>query len=183
MGQLDALIPRTRIAYFSMEIALRPEMHTYSGGLGVLAGDTARSCADLEMPVVFVTLPSRAGSLRQEIDFEGRQMDAPDPWELDGLVEPLGATIAVRIEGREVWVRPWAWIEGRTGCAMGDGQFGSHQQDALDLCDKLENVILPLYHGYRTGWILMMKEAISKIAYHFNSQRMMRRDASEAYIR
>jgi glucan phosphorylase len=45
MGQLDALIPRTHIAYFSMEIALAPEMHTYSGGLGVLAGDTARSRA------------------------------------------------------------------------------------------------------------------------------------------
>jgi glycogen phosphorylase len=75
------------------------------------------------------------------------------------------------------------WIEGRTGWAIGDGEFGSHQQDALDLCDKLENVILPLYHGDRTGWILMMKEAISKIAYDFNNQRMMRRDASEAYIR
>jgi glucan phosphorylase len=83
MAQLDALIPRTRIAYFSMEIALHPEMHTYSGGLGVLAGDTARSCADLEMPVVFVTLLSRAGYLRQEIDSEGRQIDAPDPWQLD----------------------------------------------------------------------------------------------------
>jgi starch phosphorylase len=55
------------VAYFSMEMALRPEMHTYSGGLGVLAGDTARSCADLELPVVFVTLASREGYLRQEI--------------------------------------------------------------------------------------------------------------------
>ena len=45
MGQLDPPIPRTHIAYFSMEIALAPEMHTYSGGLGVLAGDTARSRA------------------------------------------------------------------------------------------------------------------------------------------
>jgi glycogen phosphorylase len=116
MGQLDALIPRTHIAYFSMEIALAPEMHTYSGGLGVLAGDTARSCADLEMPVVFVTVLSRAGYLRQEIDAAGRQIDGPDPWELDGWVEPLGAKIAVRIEGREVWVRPWLHLlKGGTG--------------------------------------------------------------------
>ena len=61
---------RTRIAYFSMEIAMRPEMHTYAGGLGVLAGDTARSCADLELQVVFVTLVSRAGYFRQRIDPE-----------------------------------------------------------------------------------------------------------------
>jgi len=86
-----------------MEIALRPEMHTYSGGLGVLAGDTARSCADLEMPVVFVTLLSRAGYLRQEIDADGRQIDGPDPWQPEKWAEQLGAKIAVRIEGREVW--------------------------------------------------------------------------------
>jgi glycogen phosphorylase len=116
MGQLDALIPRTHIAYFSMEIALEPEMHTYAGGLGVLAGDTARSCADLEMPVVFVTLLSRAGYLRQGIDAQGRQIDGPDPWQPEQRVEPLGAKIAVRIEGREVWVRPWLHLlRGGTG--------------------------------------------------------------------
>jgi starch phosphorylase len=79
------------------------------------------------------------------------------------------------------WVE--AWIEGRTGWSIGDGQFAGHEQDALDLYDKLENVILPLYQGDRAGWIWMMKEAISKIAYYFNSQRMMRRYASEAYLR
>ena len=61
MTSLDPFLPRTHIAYFSMELAVRPEMHTYAGGLGILAGDTARSCADLEIPVVFVTLLSRAG--------------------------------------------------------------------------------------------------------------------------
>jgi starch phosphorylase len=116
MGQLDPLIPRTHIAYFSMEIALRPEMHTYSGGLGVLAGDTARSCADLEMPVVFVTLLSRDGYLRQEIDGAGRQIDGPDPWQPEQWAEPLGAKVAVRIERREVWVRPWVHLlRGGTG--------------------------------------------------------------------
>jgi starch phosphorylase len=116
MGRLDPLIPRTHIAYFSMDIALAPEMHTYSGGLGVLAGDTARSCADLEMPVVFVTLISRAGYLRQEIDAAGRHIDAPDPWQPEQWAEPLGAKIAVRIERREVWVRPWLYLlSGGTG--------------------------------------------------------------------
>ncbi len=81
MEQLDPFLHCTHIAYFSMEIALRPEIHTYSGGLGMLAGDTARSAADLEMPVVFVTLASRAGYLRQEIGPDGRQIDHPDPWD------------------------------------------------------------------------------------------------------
>src|SRR3954453_22314463 len=65
---IDVFTQRSRIAYFSMEIALCAEIHTYSGGLGILAGDTVRSCADLELPVVFVTLVSRAGYLRQSID-------------------------------------------------------------------------------------------------------------------
>jgi hypothetical protein len=59
MHRITQFISRTHIAYFSMEIALRSEMHTYAGGLGVLAGDTVRSCADLNLPLVFVTLISR----------------------------------------------------------------------------------------------------------------------------
>ena len=110
MSPLDPFLARRRIAYFSMEIALRPEMHTYSGGLGVLAGDTARSCADLELPMVFLTLASREGYLRQEIDGDGRQIDHADPWHLADWATPLDAMVAVRIEGRAVWVRPWLHV-------------------------------------------------------------------------
>jgi starch phosphorylase len=106
---IDMFTQRSRIAYFSMEIALRPEIHTYAGGLGILAGDTMRSCADLELPVVFVTLISRAGYLRQSIDAEGRQIEQPDPWEPERWATPLGAKIAVTMEGRDVWVRPWLY--------------------------------------------------------------------------
>lgn len=110
MSTIEPFLPRTRIAYFSMEMALRPEMHTYSGGLGVLAGDTARSCADLDLPVVFVTLASREGYLRQEIDAEGRQIDHADPWEPMDWATPLGAMVALAIEGRQVWIQPWLHI-------------------------------------------------------------------------
>lgn len=110
ISSVDPFLPRTRIAYFSMEIAIRPEMHTYSGGLGVLAGDTARSCADLDLPVVFVTLASREGYLRQEIDSDGYQVDLPDPWDLAEWAMPLDAAVAVRIEGRPVWIRPWLHV-------------------------------------------------------------------------
>lgn len=99
----------TRIAYFSMEIAVRPEMHTYSGGLGGLAGDTARAGADLELPMVFVTLLCRQGYLRQEIDASGQQIDHPDPWSPEAYATPLRAKVALIIEGHEVWVRPWLY--------------------------------------------------------------------------
>ena len=101
---------RTRIAYFSMEIAMHPEMHTYAGGLGVLAGDTARSCADLELQVVFVTLVSRAGYFRQRIDPERGQLEEADWWEPAKWCVALDAMVAVPIEGRPVWIRPWLFL-------------------------------------------------------------------------
>ena len=107
---IGPFLARTRIAYFSMEIALRPEMHTYSGGLGVLAGDTVRSCADLGLPMVFITLLSRRGYLRQEIDAEGRQIEHEDPWNPADFAAPLRAKVALLIEGHEVWVRPWLHV-------------------------------------------------------------------------
>jgi glycogen phosphorylase len=116
MNAIEPFLQKTRIAYFSMEIALRPEMHTYAGGLGVLAGDTARSSADLELPMVFVSLVSRAGYVRQEIDSHGRQVTQPDPWQPENWAEILDAMVAVSIEGREVWIRPWLY---RLVCPLG----------------------------------------------------------------
>jgi starch phosphorylase len=110
MNELGAFLPQTNIAYFTMELALRVEVHTYAGGLGVLAGDTVRSCADLELPVVFVSPISRAGYFRQEIDAEGRQLEHPDPWEIERWAQPLAAMVGVEIEGRDVWVRPWLYV-------------------------------------------------------------------------
>ena len=110
MSPLDPFLGRTHIAYFSMELAIRPEMRSYAGGLGILAGDTARSCADLELPVVFVTLVSRAGYFRQTIDRDGRQVEAPDWWRPGEWCTPLDAMIAVAIDGRPVWIRPWLYM-------------------------------------------------------------------------
>jgi glycogen phosphorylase len=110
MSAHEPFVQRTRVAYFSMEIALRPEMHTYSGGLGVLAGDTARSCADLRLPVVFVSLASRSGYVRQEVDSDGHPVTRSNPWQPEQWTQPLGAMVAVPVERREVWIRPWLYI-------------------------------------------------------------------------
>ena len=106
----NRFVGRTRVAYFSMEIAIAPEMPTYSGGLGILAGDTARAAADLDLPIVFVTLISRAGYLRQELDAAGRQADVEDPWDPQLWARPLPAVVAVPIVERAVWVRPWLHV-------------------------------------------------------------------------
>ena len=107
---VDEFLERTSIAYFSMEVALRPEVHTYAGGLGVLAGDMARSCADLELPVVFVSLLSRDGYFRQEIGPDGEQIERPDPWRPNDWAAPLSAMVGVEIDNRTVWLRPWLYV-------------------------------------------------------------------------
>ena len=106
-GMLQDFLPGWRIAYFSMEIALRAEIPSYSGGLGVLAGDTVRTAADLEVPMVAVSLVSRRGYFRQTIDAQGRQVEHPDPWEPERFAAPLEAKVTVPCEGRRVWVGGW----------------------------------------------------------------------------
>jgi starch phosphorylase len=107
---------RRSIAYFSMEIGLHSDIPTYSGGLGVLAGDTLRAAADLELPLVGVTLVSRQGYFRQQIDDQGWQQESPAPWEPQLWCPPLRAKICVPMEGHDVWVQAWLYtIEGGTG--------------------------------------------------------------------
>jgi len=101
---------RPRLAYFSMEIALRNEIPTYSGGLGVLAGDTIRAAADLDLPLVAVSLVSRNGYFRQDLDAQGRQVERADPWEPVRWTTPLHAKITVPIEGRDLWVGGWLYV-------------------------------------------------------------------------
>ena len=90
MSPHEPFLQQSRIAYFSMEIALRQEIHTYSGGLGVLAGDTARSCADLQLPIVFVSLVSRLGYVRQDIKPDGHPVTRPNPWRPEQWTQPTG---------------------------------------------------------------------------------------------
>ncbi len=96
-----------KVAYFTMEIAVDSGMPTYSGGLGVLAGDMVRSCADLAVPLVAVTLLHRRGYFRQVLDFHGGQREEPVEWSPDSHLQPLQPAVNVTIEGRRVRVGAW----------------------------------------------------------------------------
>ena len=100
---------QARIAYFSMEIALEASIPTYSGGLGILAGDMLRSAADLGLPMVGVTLAYRKGYFEQKLDAHGQQTESPSVWKPEELVQAADATISLSIEGRRVHVRAWRY--------------------------------------------------------------------------
>lgn len=109
LTELFNLTKEPMIAYFSMEIGIQNNIPTYSGGLGVLAGDTIRSGADLKLPMVAVTLVSKKGYFRQELDEKGRQIESADPWDPSQYTTLLPTKISVHIEGRDVAVQAWLY--------------------------------------------------------------------------
>lgn len=107
------------IGYFSMEIAVDDAIPTYSGGLGVLAGDHLRSACDLGLPIVGVTLIYHDGFFRQSIDSDGRQVERPVEWSPEEQLERLDARVDVTIGGRRVTVGVWRKVlTGASGCQV-----------------------------------------------------------------
>lgn len=98
---------KPKIAYFSMEIGIDEHIPTYSGGLGILAGDTLKSCADLNVPIVGVTLLSENGYFYQKIDPDGNQIELPFNFNINDFLQPLPNKTSVNIEDREVGLRIW----------------------------------------------------------------------------
>lgn len=98
------------VAYFSMEIGLDPTLPTYSGGLGMLAGDTIRSAADLKLSLVAVTLLHRSGYFFQKLASDGTQSEEPVRWPVDDVLSPLPISVNIELAGSQVQVRAWKGV-------------------------------------------------------------------------
>jgi starch phosphorylase len=106
---LRSFVDGAKVAYFSMEIGVDSNVPTYSGGLGVLAGDVIRSSADLRLPLIAVTLISKKGYLKQKITSDGRQLEYPEEWEPSKFMKSLPETATIKISGRSVKVGAWVY--------------------------------------------------------------------------
>ncbi len=105
-----------KVAYFSMEIALSKSLPTYSGGLGMLAGDTLRSAADTGAPMVAVSLAHRCGYFRQFLDANGQQTESDVPWHPEATLPEAGPTVTIRLQDRDITIRAWRFdVVGVTG--------------------------------------------------------------------
>ncbi|MEC8670606.1 MAG: alpha-glucan family phosphorylase [Candidatus Thermoplasmatota archaeon] len=104
------------VGYFTAEIGLWSELHTYSGGLGVLAGDHVKSAADAEIPLVGVTLVYRKGYGRQHLDKDGVQTETYRDLDPANHMQDTGMEISLPLDGGELWAKVWrADITGVSG--------------------------------------------------------------------
>jgi glycogen phosphorylase len=109
MDELQGVLKGHKIAYFSMEVGLTNSIPTYAGGLGTLAGDAIRSCADLTVPLVAVTLISKCNYFKQKINANGRQTELQNEWAPEKQMTLLPNEVNVQIEGRTVKVKAWLY--------------------------------------------------------------------------
>lgn len=98
-----------KIAYFSMEIGITNDIPTYSGGLGVLAGDIVKASADLKLQMVALTLVSRKGYFKQKITKEGEQLESPNNWDPSKSLLRVPKTATITLEGRSVEIQAWLY--------------------------------------------------------------------------
>jgi starch phosphorylase len=125
-----------------MEIGLTEEMPTYSGGLGVLAGDTLRAAADWGLPLAAVTLLHRKGYFRQRLDSNGQQTEEPDGWKVEEHLEEMTPRVQVEVEGKPVILRCWRRVlEGVLGATIPvyflDGDLPENGESQRRLTDHL----------------------------------------------
>lgn len=175
---IEDLAAEPKIAYFSMEIGFNNSIPTYSGGLGVLAGDTIKSAADLHLPMVAVTLLHRKGYFRQEITPEGRQVEHAEDWNPAEHMTLMPNKIRVRIEGREVAVQ--AWVYNISGFENRNVPIFFLDTDVAENAPEDRRITDTLYGGdnrYRlkqevvlgVGGVLMLKSLGLRIRkYHMN---------------
>ena len=95
------------VAYFSAEIGLWSDLHTYSGGLGVLAGDHVKSAADGGVNLVAVTLLYREGYGRQHLDSKGNQSETYPEIDPSEHLTDTGIELALPLDDTTLNARVW----------------------------------------------------------------------------
>ena len=128
------------VAYFSMEIGIEPEIKTFSGGLGILAGDTLKTAADQDLDFKAVTLLYRNGFFKQIIE-DKEQLEQPQAWDYEDILEDTGETVNVNLRGRDieikVWKYTWKGVKGEVDIFFLDTGLESNHVDDRALTSRL----------------------------------------------
>ncbi len=149
-----------KIAYFSAEIGVDEKIKTYSGGLGILAGDTIKAMSDLEVPACAVTLLYKHGYFKQQIDEKGDQVELEDDWDYGSILKDTKKKVKVNILGEDIHIKIWQYSQrGVNGfsvpiyyldTALDENPLWSHKlTDSLYIGDRLGQEIILGIGGLR----------------------------------
>jgi len=112
----EDLKKNTTVAYISMEIGVDSNIPTYSGGLGVLSGDTVRSAADLELPMVGLCLCYSSGYFYQFFNEFGEQKEREIEWNFFYEFDRVSQPISMKIEDKDIKISAWQYnVIGQSG--------------------------------------------------------------------
>jgi glycogen phosphorylase len=132
------------IAYFSLEYGLDTGLPVYSGGLGVLSGDTLKSASDVGIPMVAVGLLYRYGYFRQMLSSDGWQQERYEendwyhmPVQLvkNAKDEPL--RVSVDLDGTPVQLQVWKVQVGLTPLYLLDSNIPENSSKAREVTSVL----------------------------------------------
>lgn len=122
------------VAYFSAEFGLTECLRTYSGGLGILSGDHLKSASDLGIPLIGIGIFYKRGYFSQGLTQDGWQIESypennPSELPIEPVLdfnskEPL--IVSVPIEDRQVRVKAWKVLVGRTTLLLLDTNLPGH---------------------------------------------------------
>ena len=178
--EIQQILKGKKIAYFSMEMGLDATFSTYSGGLGILAGDTVRSSADLKIPLVAVTLVNKKGYFRQELTPQGKQIEHPDEWNPEEALTLINEEVEVKIEGKPVKIKAWLYVVESSGVAGGKVPVFLLDADVEGNTPEDREITSRLYGGdqnYRIkqeivlgigGLRLLQKLNVDAVKFHLN---------------
>ena len=131
---------RSPVAYFSAEFGLHESLRIYSGGLGTLAGDHAKSTGNLGLPFVGVSLFYRQGYFQQQISEHGWQQEyyfTYDPHKLPMalVINKKGHPIicSVEIGNSPVQLQAWRVNVGRTRIYLLDTDLPQNEEQFRSL--------------------------------------------------
>lgn len=144
------------IAYFVMECAVDSRIPTYSGGLGVLAGDTLQSFADLEIPAVCITLLWKNGFTDQRLSKDGVQLSGGQEWDVEQFMQPLNTIVKIPVGGKDIAIKAYKYtvesIKGNNGIDVFflTPDIPENDPETRKICDRL----------YIEGGITRLKQEI-----------------------
>ena len=109
----------TTIAYFSAEIGISESLPTYSGGLGVLAGDHIKAAADASLSMVCISILYKEGYFKQQIDSEGTQIESYPRFDSHPELEKFSQKFTIKLRNKDIWVQAYQYLyKGETGQAV-----------------------------------------------------------------